>query len=276
MATCTYCGEPAGLFKTAHQSCIEANQQKTNDTYAAWAVKLGEQCKAGGDAAAMWRDCVAAVPRGVADQLAQQVFIQRVEGFIQRGEHPSLETLNPLADFIAGTETDPRSLPGRTWPHFVMLAELADLAAGKFPNRADDPGLGFMYERGERFAWAFGGVLHLRDEVQHQRGLYAGVSMRVMPGLYSRLGTYQPGATVEGLVPMSQGNLVITDRAMWFQGEHGVQRTFLSDIAYIECFDDGFGFCAGRGSSRMEAYKTGPGEGWFSHALVTELAKQNP
>lgn len=201
--------------------------------------------------------------------MAASVFADAVTGLVVRCERPTLEQLMPMADFRAAFDFNPAFVPDRAWPRFVMLVTLADFAAGKFPDRVENPNLGFMYERGERLAWVFGGAQYQRDEVQHQRGFYAGVSMQVVPGLYSRVGSYQPGATVEGMVPIAEGNLVVTDRALWFQGPHGIQRTLLADITYLQCVKNGFVFCT-RGS-RNEMYLTGVDEGWFSHALVTEI-----
>jgi hypothetical protein len=155
-----------------------------------------------------------------------------------------------------------------------MLTLLADFSEGILPDRVEDPGLGFAYERGEKPVWVFGSVTYLEDQAQRVGGRsYRGVSLRVMEGLYVHSGYSPEAQIVEGLVEVAEGNLVVTDRAMWFDGPHSVMRIWLEDILQIHQLKDGIAFCC-KGGARNRVFMTGVDEGWFAHALITRLMER--
>jgi hypothetical protein len=268
---CTYCGMPAGFFKTKHPECV-VEAAVLLETKQAWVGKLWPlvmdekvDCKA------LAAECLRVLPRD-AKEVAGKAFGWAVGKTVQEKD-TSTNKLGAMADFAGAFGIRGADIPGRGWAQFVMLVTSMDLARGVIPHRVDDPGFGIIFDKDEEIVWAFGGTTYLEDKAQRAGGrVYGGVSMRVMQGLYVHAAApvAQPHV-VEGLVEVAEGNLIITNRSIWFQSSHATMKVRLKDIAVLHCFDDGFGYCASRSGSRNKAFKTAKGEGWFANDLVSRL-----
>ena len=91
--------------------------------------------------------------------------------------------------------------------------------------------------------------------------------------MYYRIGTSQPRTQQTGLVPVDQGLMVITTKAILYSGQQRNFRLPYSSILRLESFVDGFGIHENYGSGKVFI----PGligtmdEGWYFYNLVSAL-----
>ena len=151
----------------------------------------------------------------------------------------------------------------------ALLSVLVDIVEGRQPNLPRGTPA-YNYDRSEIPLWSTGAILQGHVE---SRGYSTCVSMRVLPGVWSRVGMYHPPQQSTQLADISQGILVITNEALWFDDGQSITKTTLSTLARVDATQEGLRFIQfGHGE---HAFVTGANEGWFYSALLARLHKQN-
>ena len=129
------------------------------------------------------------------------------------------------------------------------------------------------FQKGEQVVWAFLGAQFLEDKVRRQFvGGSRGVSIRVMKGVYYRVGAFK-GHTIERTerVLVDTGALVVTQKNLYFAGPRKALRVPFSKIISFEPFDDGIGILREAATAKPQVFVTG--DGWFTYNLVVNLAR---
>jgi hypothetical protein len=104
---------------------------------------------------------------------------------------------------------------------------------------------------------------------------FQSVSLPIGAGMYYRIGSSQPHSQQSGLMPIDDGNLVITTKAILFTGERTNFRIDYGSILRIESFVDGFGIHENYGAGKVfiPALIGTADEGWYFYNLVSALSK---
>ena len=131
----------------------------------------------------------------------------------------------------------------------------------------------FNLLKSETLYWVFHNVAYYLEKVERERvGSRQGVSFRVMQGVYYNTGTFR-SHTEEQLVTkrVDNGILGVTDKHIYFSGDHEKFRVRYDRIVTFDAYADGIGIMREAASARPQTFKTG--DGWFIYNLVTTLAQ---
>jgi hypothetical protein len=113
----------------------------------------------------------------------------------------------------------------------------------------------------------------LQDKTKRQyAGTSQGVSVRVMKGVYYRVGAFK-GQAIDSVerIHVDTGWLVITTKNIYFAGPQKSSRIPYSKIVSFMPFSDGVGFIRDGANAKPEIFVTS--DGWFSYNLVTNLSQ---
>jgi hypothetical protein len=136
-----------------------------------------------------------------------------------------------------------------------------------------DRDLPINFQKDEQVVWAFPNCKYLEDKTRRQFvGGSQGVSVRVMKGVYYRVGAFK-GQAVEHTerVHIDTGWVVITNKNIYFAGPRKSVRLPYAKILSFEPFSDGFGVMRDTTTAKPQIFVTG--DGWFTYNLVINLAK---
>ena len=132
----------------------------------------------------------------------------------------------------------------------------------------------FNLLKSENLYWVFHNVPYYLEKVERERvGRRQGVSVKVVSGVYYNTGTFR-SRTVERLVTkhVDTGILGVTDKHIYFAGDHEKFRVRYDRIVTFDPYEDGIGIMREVASARPQTFKTG--DGWFIYNLVTTLAQE--
>ena len=156
----------------------------------------------------------------------------------------------------------------------MKAAVLRDVLDGIVPQRwSTDGNLPLNLQKGEHIVWAFPGSNYLEDKTRREYvGGSQGVSLRVMKGVYYRVGAFR-GHAVEHTdrVHIDTGFVAITNKNIYFVGPRKSVRLPYSKIVSFEPFSDGIGIMRDTATAKPQLFVTG--DGWFTYNLVTNLAR---
>jgi hypothetical protein len=276
MGVCRYCGKSAGVFRHEHSACREQYR-------AGWAriVELaftGIQTGANADELEHLLPELARsslIPAERVKEALAQGWSKAVDIFLE--DHSlSVEEETRLTTFSSHFQLEPADL-NRTGA-FVRVGQahiLRYVLAGELPP---DPGpianLPFNLQKGEALVSLSADVKYYEDRVRRQYvGGSQGVSMRVMKGVYYRVGAFK-GQAVDTTVTtlMDTGFLGITTKHIYFAGPAKSFRIPYSKIVSFRPYSNGFGITRDAASAKPQSFVTG--DGWFIYNVVTNLAKR--
>jgi len=156
----------------------------------------------------------------------------------------------------------------------VKAAVLRDVLSGIVPQRMSVDGhIPINFQKGEQVVWAFAGSKYLEDKTRRQFvGGSQGVSIRVMKGVYYRVGAFK-GHAVEHTerVHIDTGWVVVTTKNIYFAGPRKSVRLPYAKIISFEPFSDGVGVMRDAATAKPQIFVTG--DGWFTYNLVTNLSQ---
>jgi hypothetical protein len=151
---------------------------------------------------------------------------------------------------------------------------LRDVAAGEIPPTMRINGTPPVnLQKGGQIVWLFSASKYLEDKTRRQYvGRSAGVSVRVMKGVYYRTGAFR-GHTVEHTerVHVDTGWVFVTNKNIYFAGPKKSLRLPYDKIVSFQPFSDGVGVMRDAATAKLQAFITG--DGWFTYNLVSNLAK---
>lgn len=276
MGNCIFCGQDSGWFSKTHSACQDKNRIGWEKMVAMSSQAI--QSGVGLDQLELSLKSVAATAF-IPDQKIRGALVAGWEESVQRyldDDLLSSDEENRLMSFAQRFSLSQSDLNTKgAFTRAAMGAVIRDVLAGKISSRVQvkDP-LPFNLKRGESLIWLFKGT-HLFEEKIHRSyvGGYQGVSIRVMRGVYYRIGGFKGNPVETSRVEqVDEGVFGVTDEHVYFAGARKSLRVPYNKIVSFSPYSDGIGICKDGANSRNQIFKTG--EGWFVYNLVANLAKK--
>ena len=280
MGICSYCGKTAGFLRSSHPVC-EASHNREQ------ALLQG----AGGQVVGYLRAAILGIEpmNSIASQAsskAQSVGISNSQLRLLLIKAFELAVEDALGDAMLSLQEEQRltgymqqfgltqaELEARgAFSRLVKSAVLRDLFEGKVPQRVSfASGLGVNLQKSEQPIWVFRNTQYYEDKIRRATvGRTQGVSVRVMKGVYYRVGGFK-GRPVEKQerIYVGDGHLVVTTKNIYFAGSTKAVRIPFDKIVAFEPYDNGFGLTMDSASALPQTFITG--DGWFSFNLVSNI-----
>jgi len=282
MGNCIYCGKPAGLLSNKHSECENQFQEKQR------IIKVGKQeiinkivKTINGSKSFEELDNEIPlieqsffVPSADRKLLLINGWENSIKQFLDGGILDSKEETR-LVNFkerynLAQDELDKNG----AYTRIIKASIIRDVLNGIVPERMSVQGnLPINFQKGEKIIWAFAHSDYLEDKTRRTYvGGSKGISVRIMKGVYYRVGAFQ-GQAIERVerVLIDNGWVVITDKNIYFAGNNKSVRLPYIDIISFEPFSNGIGIIRDSSTAKPQIFVTG--DGWFTYNLVTNLAK---
>jgi hypothetical protein len=273
---CKFCGEPAGFLRSEHPDCRKRDDERR-----------AEQARLLAD---LERDATEAALTTVPPQLAQRVAAPELAGADTRGaivrawgaaitrlldgQGVTKESEAALAGYASAFGlTEAEKKEGGALDRLLKALILHDAASDDLKPRLtfNDP-LPFLLKKGEFLLWLFRDVRFLEvHEFTRFEGRSAGISVRVMKGVYFRTGGFQ-GTPVkhDATVTVDTGLLGLTPQAIYFAGPKKGLHLPYAKLVSIEPYSDGVGLQRDGASAKPMTFT--PLDGWFAYNLIKNLS----
>jgi hypothetical protein len=288
MGICRYCGQRAGWFKEAHDSCVQkANQAiETIRTKVSLAVVEGKP----------YGDVKTAIEEAVeGSHVPQQEALAAIkEGWSQGAEQRSrAQPISPdefsaIGDFHRAAGLKDEDITYKTPGFFAMTFSFLIWTVLHHQIEPYQGPISFQLQRGEVPVFGIANVL-VREErtTKSYVGGYSGVSLRIARGVYYRLGGMR-GHAVEStsLQDVDYGDFLMTTQAIYFSGsEKGINfRVPYGHIIRFQPYSDAVGIC--RSGMREQIFAPQQGRtpeitramqqsGWFLFNILQALAAKD-
>jgi hypothetical protein len=282
LGNCKYCGKPAGFLRSKHTECEEQHRQRELLIQNGRQRIAAEVLHAVKDAdnfdelekAISEIEQSSFVPSSERKALLVKGWENSVEYFLEDGILDASEEKR-LIEFkerfsLSQSDLDENGALTKT----TKAAVLRDVLNGVIPQRMSiDGNLPINFQKGEQVVWAFSGSKYLEDKTRRQFvGGTQGISVRVMKGVYYRVGAFK-GHAVESTerVHIDTGWVVITTKNIYFAGPQKSVRIPYAKIVSFEPFSDGIGLMRDAATAKPQIFVTG--DGWFTYNLVTNLSQ---
>lgn len=283
MGNCKYCGKPAGFLRSKHAECEQyylkhqreiAEGREQIVAKASRAIKDAESLE-DLDKSIIELETTYSIPSSERGSLLISAWEASVDQFLEDGvldeseESRLIKFKNRFA--LSQDDLDKKGAHTRT----AKAAVLRELLTGVIPQcmtiKGDMP---INFTKDEQLVWAFPNSDYLEDKTRKQyEGGSSGVSVRVMKGVYYRVGAFK-GHTVERTerTHIDTGLVIVSSKHVYFAGPSKSLRVPYSKIISFLPFSDGFGILRDASTAKPQIFVTG--DGWFSYNLVANLARQ--
>lgn len=275
MGTCQYCGRDAGFFRKQHEEChrkyensfsqmVSLAASAANNSYAL--QSLEQQLNTIETASLPVRvkrrqALICGWERAVNDILSDNVLSPTEEAQIMTYVQKfglSQSDLNTNGVFT----------------RLVYGCALRDVLEKGYTSRAVITfQLPFNLQKNESLVWCFRNVSLYEEKVYKSYvGQSQGVSIRVMRGVYYRVGSSK-GYPVETSrnEQVDIGMLGVTTQHVYFAGSKKSFRIPYKKIVSFTPYSDGIGICKDAANAKPQTFLTG--EGWFVYNLVMNLSQ---
>lgn len=275
MGDCQYCGKPAGFMSTKHSECEKTHQ--AGRTAIADAVAAAIADKSGkNDFLPQLRRLEKAHFISYEERKSCLVagWEKAVDHFLEDGELDTGEEQR-LTKFITEHALTRDDLNRRgAYTKTIKATILRDILSGNIPNRVAVSGMPVInFQKDEKIVWAFPNTQYHEDKSRKQFvGGSAGVSIRVMKGVYYRIGAFK-GNPVECAqrIHIDTGWLAITNRNIYFTGDKKILRMPYVKIISIAPYSDGISIAKDGANSKPQYFITN--DGWFTYNLIVNLSR---
>ena len=274
MGKCTYCGANAGILKDHHPECRQRNLD-------GWSKMVGLATEA-----VVKNQNIDDLPATLLD-VARSSYIPEsgtrramVEGWGQALDHflddstlseGEEERLLAFAN-RNGLSQEELNLNG-AFDRALKAKVLTDIVEGRVPIADIKGSLPFNLKKSEEVVHLFRSVRYLEERVHRTYvGGSHGVSIRVVRGLYYRVGAFK-GTPIDTsqMEFVDSGLLLVTTQNLYYQGQRKGFRIPYSKIVSFTHYSDGIGLQREAASARPQILITG--DGWFTCNLIENLAK---
>ncbi len=272
MSTCKYCGKDAGMFRSAHQECVTAFEKGKAEII----DLLFASAKGKVDASNAEPEVRAIAHRSYIDRKTfQQVVLECLDRAIEHALDDGLltqEEERAVADYVTRYSLDKSQLStSHSYLRLVKAAVLRDLVQGEIPHHFKFSGtLPINLQKSERIIWLFQHVEYLQPRTHTTYyGRSTGVSLRVMKGVYYRVGQFQgnPVRTTE-IATIDKGLLVITNKHLYFVGATKSLRIPYKKIISFQPYSDAVAISRD-GVAKQDIFSTD--DPWFTYNLIANL-----
>ncbi|MGH8584270.1 MAG: hypothetical protein ACREWG_16160 [Gammaproteobacteria bacterium] len=275
MGTCKFCGKPAGLLRSKHAECDQQFERGKEEILAA----ISQAATGAGAVDGLPARITTIAQRSFVPDSEQRGLIVRgwagtVDKFLEDGvlDESEEKRLMELKERFSLSQAELDASGALT--RVTKAAVLRDVLNGVIPQRMTvSDGLPINLQKGEQVVWVFPSSDYLEDKTRRQYvGGSQGVSIRVMKGVYYRVGAFKGEAidrTVRVLI--DTGLVAVTNKHIYFVGSAKSTRLPYAKIVSFQPFNDGVGVIRDASSAKPQIFVTG--DGWFTYNLVTNLAK---
>jgi hypothetical protein len=274
MGLCTICGQPAGLLHHVHKECEEL-QRTTRGKM----IEVARAAATGETPAPDLKDSLARMASAAygPDSWVRDALLGGWEKAVDAALGDRLLTdaeQAPLDAFAHRFELTPAEMNRNGVMEKLGKAEiLRDLTEkGKVPQVGPVDGLPFNLLNTESLVWLFKDVAYYEFKTStHYEGRSAGVSIRVMKGLYYRTGGFQGNPVQTTAAVLSDtGFFGATTKHVYFTGATKSFRIPYTKIVSFKSYSDGIGIQRDAANARFQTFVTG--DGWFTYNLLTNLS----
>jgi len=302
VATCRFCSKEAGFLKSEHQECAAKHNAGLSKLYPlAWDALLHLEKSLASlphttpPRARLDDEQTYAVATTTLEPVNKQLEEVRSSSFCSQEE----KTAALIASWRQGLEwftsekylspSESASLLGYATFFKIPLAtlkETGDLGAfSVYSNVSEiqrggtpDPwpkALPFIFEKGETPFWhGLNIVLAENRTIRSYGGGSGGFSIRVAPGLYTRVGAFRGHPIdVTSVQGVDIGEMVLTDRQIYFSGPKVTLKIRYGSIVALEAFEDGIGVRTEGGPAKIfgvgEQLKRPGLIGWYLHSVIS-------
>lgn len=242
MGDCTFCGKPAGFMRAKHEEC-----QSRHDSIAAQIPAFFSQAMTSNLPAEHFAQLALDLSRAahISDQEMSDIALDGLEAAADRALEDHILTREEEIRFaeIAGAfriSTDDMNERG-VMEKIGKAAIVRDLDAGVFPTTPIHiTGHPFLFEKDEKPIWLFNGASYttLDSKSEFVAG-HAGISLRVMKGVWVRTGRTK-GRRVKSQVKMtSRGLLLVSNKNIRFADSGPALRLRMREIGEMRLYDEG-------------------------------------
>jgi hypothetical protein len=275
MGKCKFCNENAGFLMSVHAECLNKHVEGVSKVK----TEINNVFDGTGFLTKLERYINESIEHSFMTQEESRElliggWVNAVEVYLEDGLLDEQEE-KLLAEFknkfsLSQTELNKQGAITRT----VKAAVLRDLTNGIVPDRFDvGSKLTINLQKNEHILWAFYGCDYLEDKtIRKYVGSSQGISIRIAKGLYYRTSAFQ-GNPVEysQRVKIDRGDVVITDKNVYFSGGLKSVRIPYGKIVSFIPFSNGFGILKDAATAKPQIFLTG--DGWFSYNLVVNAAR---
>jgi hypothetical protein len=277
LGNCRYCHEKAGFFKDAHDQCSQQAEQARTQI----AELIASATESPKDVSQLTSDLQALREHGrfSLDEMRRISWgfaDGSIREFVLRSPI-SDEEMERLGDIFQMVEPDCLKDPIKfvEWPGFLSMTYSNVLFHVLHQQVPHYDAAGFS---DFRFGQDEHPILRRYASFAEYRTVssgrtYQSVGLPIGGGMYYRVGSSQPRTHQTGLVPVADGLLVVTTRALYFNSPEITFKMPYDSILRIESFLDGFGIYPNHGAGKV--FTPSPigtiDEGWYFHNLVSAL-----
>lgn len=275
MGNCIYCGHPAGILRSKHGECEQQHQQVEQEI-----LQQALQCVTAGRDPAQFLSGIKQVAREgfirseSLTTLLCEAWSQALDVFLDDGVLSDDEERR-LENFVHGAGLSTSIAQHPSYPRLAKARLLRAIASGgPVPSLNQQISFSINLQRGEQVVWIFHDVDYLEDRERREIvGRSHGLSIRVMTGVYYRVGAFKGSpVTHQERVKIGTGSLYVTDKNLYFAGSTKSFRVPYSKIVAFDQFSDGIGIMRDAASAKPQIFVTH--DGWFSCNLIMMLAQQ--
>jgi hypothetical protein len=272
MGQCSFCGKPAGIFRSAHADCRDQH-----DRVAAGIPDFFLKSLTSPLPAEQFRKLTMDVASVgfISDAEFRSLALQGLTAMVQAALADSVVTKaeeDRIAEIRDAFGLDTSEL-GEVGRQLVKAEILRDLDEGRLPKRVKLEGhLPIVLERDEDIIWIFNDVTFsiIRSQT-HWAGRSQGVSIRIMKGVYYRAGASkgQPIQT-QYLSEEGRGDLVIASRNLYFVSPMKSLRVPSKKIVAVQAYSDGIQITRDGVSAKPMIFVLD--DPWFASNAIVRLA----
>lgn len=275
MAKCIHCGNPVGFLRNKHADCVQKYEEGKKDIVAMISQAISTPTLLETVSNQINEICYKSyIPDSerhglLVDGWSSAVDCCLDDSIIDEAEEKQLLELRDRLS-LSREELDKNG----SFSRVVKATVIRDLLNGIIPQRVEiDGSFPINFQKSEQIIWAFPSVAYLEDKTRRQYvGGSQGVSIRVMKGVYYRVGAFK-GHAIDRTerVQVDTGWLVITNKNIYFAGVTKSMRISYAKVISFQSFSDGVGLIRDAANAKPQIFVTG--DGWFTYNLVTNLAK---
>ncbi|MFC3847721.1 hypothetical protein ACFOPX_04135 [Helicobacter baculiformis] len=278
MGICEFCAQPAGFLRKQHKECLQKHTQAQEQIQLAIQEAYQQHKTAPQELETL---------RNSLNQRATSAFIDPSlqQDLIAKGVGRAIETA--LEDGLLSVDEEERikalvaffQLSQEIldkWGYYTRLMQayiLRQVMEGVLPqclNLMGDP-LPFVFQKGEKLIWVEQGVAYYETKTTSRYvGGSQGVSVRIMKGVYYRVGAFKGRRIQEDqLQYVDTGVLAITTKNLYFGGKAKSVRIPFAKLVSISPYEDGISVHKEGANAKPQVFYNG--DSWFLYNLIANL-----
>lgn len=280
MGNCRYCGSKAGFLNDVHESCL-------TDAQAAL-IKLRDLMTRAVMEATPAAEVAVLISAIVADgrlskQDAEKTLLSAANGAAlevarQRplDEHACKGVYDLFCVAKPALVTDQQQFLNNPGYASVALSHTVfQVLHGQVPYWDPAAQVSFQINRGETPIVQRNAILAQYRTISRGSG-YQSVGFPIGGGIYYRIADSAPRTQQTGLVPLEEGKMMLTTKAIYFGGMQHNFRLPYESILRLEPFVDAVGVFPNHGSGKVFLPGSlGFDDGWFFYNLISALVSSN-